>query len=458
MKYFLDAFRKWNDFNGRATQKEFWGFFGIHIVIYLLLRFTSANLLTSKYYSKIFIIVPIIGMIYTLISIIPTISVTTRRLHDIGKSGWWILLYFIPFLGWLVLLVFFLLPSQDVENKWANTKKDLYDNSEYDTLIFKNIKFIIFGVGFIISLLLGFYFKNYNGVIPNRINSEWKAEIFINRVISKSDFFELGNRFSFSWGAFIVGIILTFTFYILYTKVNFQAIKENIKDEVKPYLKDDNKSTEVINNETNSIEKVSNEELMRVDVDSEQKLNSYIEQLKFKIIEPNHISNISNLIYKFVCYKYVSNKKTFKITQSKQEEIIKYLKKYLDYRILGLNWTLEELNKVKEGAIEYASKKINEINSENLSLKKDNLRIITKQESSLKFQQNEKEIFIESLNDLNYKHIIMSLILGMMLLLSIRLCFSYTNYYKSEIDYALATTSFIIGTGMFYLYINGNDN
>ncbi len=275
MKYFLDAFRKWNDFNGRATIKEFWGFFGIHIVLYLSLRFISANLLTSEYYSDIFIVFPIIGMIYAIISIIPTISITIRRLHDINKCGWWILLFFIPLVGWFILLIFLLMSSQEKGNRWIDTKENLYDYSKYSTLVLQNIKFVIFGVGFITSVLLGFYFKNYIGHFPSSVDSKWKADIFINRVTSKSDFFDLGKRFTYSWSAFLMGIILTIAFYVLYTKVNFKPIKDKIKGELKPYLKDEEKSNKgkTTNKAEDTINKISDENSeIKKDINSLEKI------------------------------------------------------------------------------------------------------------------------------------------------------------------------------------------
>ena len=58
-----------------------------------------------------------------LILLIPSISVSVRRLHDIGKSGWWLLLGFIPIAGPIVLLVWFCTDSQPGENQWGANPK-----------------------------------------------------------------------------------------------------------------------------------------------------------------------------------------------------------------------------------------------------------------------------------------------------------------------------------------------
>ena len=49
----------------------------------------------------------------------PSIAVAVRRLHDIGRSGWWYLLIFVPIIGWIVLLVFFCTRGEDGPNQWG---------------------------------------------------------------------------------------------------------------------------------------------------------------------------------------------------------------------------------------------------------------------------------------------------------------------------------------------------
>jgi len=61
--------------------------------------------------------------VYTLGVFIPTLAVSVRRLHDIGKSGWWLLLLLIPLIGPIVLLVFFVLDSQAEVNAYGPNPK-----------------------------------------------------------------------------------------------------------------------------------------------------------------------------------------------------------------------------------------------------------------------------------------------------------------------------------------------
>jgi len=60
-----------------------------------------------------------IMFLYSLIVMIPGLAVTIRRLHDIGKSGWWYLIAFVPFVGGLILFVFTLLDSEPFPNQWG---------------------------------------------------------------------------------------------------------------------------------------------------------------------------------------------------------------------------------------------------------------------------------------------------------------------------------------------------
>ena len=84
MNGYLDVLKKYAVFEGRADRKEFWIFWLFNFVIGMILG----------------IIGKVIGMggflsgIYTLAVLIPVIAVTIRRLHDTGRSGWWILISF----------------------------------------------------------------------------------------------------------------------------------------------------------------------------------------------------------------------------------------------------------------------------------------------------------------------------------------------------------------------------
>ena len=81
MKYFIRAFQLYGVFSGRSTREEYWMFTLIYLVVYFCLS-TIAFLLNSD----------VLSIILTILSfavIVPTLSITARRLHDVGRSGWW---------------------------------------------------------------------------------------------------------------------------------------------------------------------------------------------------------------------------------------------------------------------------------------------------------------------------------------------------------------------------------
>ena len=94
--------RKYVDFTGRAGRPEFWWFFLFQVIVYVV-----ASMLGETVY-----------MLAALGLLLPSLGAGARRLHDIGKSGWWLLLGLIPLLGFLVLLYFFCQPSRE-SNQWG---------------------------------------------------------------------------------------------------------------------------------------------------------------------------------------------------------------------------------------------------------------------------------------------------------------------------------------------------
>ena len=95
MEYFFDAFRKYAEFAGRTSRKEYWMFILFYTVIYLVLLIIDRTL-GAFFFTAIF----------SVISLVPSISITARRLHDTGRSGWWQLIaVFLPLLGLIILAI-----------------------------------------------------------------------------------------------------------------------------------------------------------------------------------------------------------------------------------------------------------------------------------------------------------------------------------------------------------------
>jgi uncharacterized membrane protein YhaH (DUF805 family) len=95
--------RKYVDFSGRASRSEFWWFFLFQIIVMIVTGMMSE----------------ILNGIAALGLLLPGLAVGARRLHDIGKSAWFLLLGLIPVLGFLVLLYWFVQPSEGA-NAYGN--------------------------------------------------------------------------------------------------------------------------------------------------------------------------------------------------------------------------------------------------------------------------------------------------------------------------------------------------
>lgn len=93
MHWYLEGFRNYFNFSGRARRKEYWIFTLVHSVIFWVIP-----MFVVYFYQDSEIIVGIFGLFYLIFilgTIIPVISINVRRLHDIGKSGWWYLIILI---------------------------------------------------------------------------------------------------------------------------------------------------------------------------------------------------------------------------------------------------------------------------------------------------------------------------------------------------------------------------
>ena len=113
MNWYLEVLKKYAVFSGRARRKEYWMFFLFNIIIAFVLGFIEGLVGGPG----------IISTLYSLAVLIPIIAVSIRRLHDISRSGWWLLIYLVPIIGAIVLLVFMVQDSQQGENQYGQNPK-----------------------------------------------------------------------------------------------------------------------------------------------------------------------------------------------------------------------------------------------------------------------------------------------------------------------------------------------
>lgn len=122
MNYFIDCLtKKYACFSGRARRQEYWLFVLFNFIAAFVVGFIGGVLAGATGVGAF----SYLGSIYSLAVLIPGFAVLFRRLHDIGKSGWWWLIAFIPIIGVIVLLVFCCLDSQPGENQYGPNPKGL---------------------------------------------------------------------------------------------------------------------------------------------------------------------------------------------------------------------------------------------------------------------------------------------------------------------------------------------
>lgn len=105
------VFRKYATFSGRARRPEYWWFVLFSIIASIVLSIIDIMLFTGD--------VDLLSTIFSLATLIPSIAVGARRLHDIGRTGWWLLLSFIPIIGWIILIIWLAKKGDEHPNEYG---------------------------------------------------------------------------------------------------------------------------------------------------------------------------------------------------------------------------------------------------------------------------------------------------------------------------------------------------
>ena len=127
MEWYLKVINSYFDFNGRSRRMEYWMFILINSIIsvFCILLDTMLGTVWSIGYGPIYI-----G--YGLAVFVPGLAVAIRRLHDIGKSGWYYLLFIIPIIGPIWLIILFVTEGEQGDNKYGpNPKNDNFENRDF---------------------------------------------------------------------------------------------------------------------------------------------------------------------------------------------------------------------------------------------------------------------------------------------------------------------------------------
>ncbi|MEU9453789.1 DUF805 domain-containing protein [Streptomyces sp. NPDC048277] len=112
MNWYVDVLKKYAVFSGRARRQEYWMFFLFNVIISIVLAVVGRVIGFSA-----------LGALYSLAVFLPGLGVAVRRLHDIGRSGWAILIALIPLVGTIILIVWLASEGKPEENQYGPNPK-----------------------------------------------------------------------------------------------------------------------------------------------------------------------------------------------------------------------------------------------------------------------------------------------------------------------------------------------
>jgi uncharacterized membrane protein YhaH (DUF805 family) len=127
MNWYFEVLRKYAEFGGRARRQEYWTYMPLTLLIGVVLaaadEVTGLNEATGG--------LGPLRALYALAVLIPGLAVSVRRLHDIGRSGWWLLMAFLPLVGPVILMLFMVRPGDTEANDYGDDPKSRFEAYAY---------------------------------------------------------------------------------------------------------------------------------------------------------------------------------------------------------------------------------------------------------------------------------------------------------------------------------------
>ncbi|GAC1476852.1 MAG: DUF805 domain-containing protein [Gemmatimonadaceae bacterium] len=118
LERYIEVLEKYAQFDGRAQREEYWMFTLVNILVSFAIGLVGLVGLVKGPYG-----INVLAVIYSVALIIPSLAVTIRRLHDTGRTGWWLLVGCVPIIGAIVLIVFAVQDSQPGTNEYGPNPK-----------------------------------------------------------------------------------------------------------------------------------------------------------------------------------------------------------------------------------------------------------------------------------------------------------------------------------------------
>ena len=186
MHEYINGFKNYFVIEGRASRRDYWMFVLFNFLFFVLLIILSKIISIFSFgLGIITLLIP--WFIYCFFIIIPSLTITIRRLHDINKSGWWYFISFIPIVGGIWLFVFLVTKGDSNENKYGleppiHTSSFKKISKEKIAKVFKIIIVVLF-ISFIVYVSIK---SNHQKKVneANRIMNEEK----VNNVVLPTSF------------------------------------------------------------------------------------------------------------------------------------------------------------------------------------------------------------------------------------------------------------------------------
>jgi uncharacterized membrane protein YhaH (DUF805 family) len=115
MDWFVECMKRYAVFAGRASRREYWHFSLVYLLISVILSIFDAMI--GKF--SLAAGMGLLSGLFTLAAALPALGVSIRRLHDTGRSGWWLLITAVPLIGIIVLIVFLSMRGEAGDNRFG---------------------------------------------------------------------------------------------------------------------------------------------------------------------------------------------------------------------------------------------------------------------------------------------------------------------------------------------------
>lgn len=120
MNNYLQVLKKYAEFKGRSSRKEYWYFQIIQLLIIIFLVYWDSRLNMLDLEAGF----GTLSGLYIVATLVPSLAVTVRRLHDISRSGWWFFISLVPLVGPIILLVMMLMAGEPAKNEYGPAQRD----------------------------------------------------------------------------------------------------------------------------------------------------------------------------------------------------------------------------------------------------------------------------------------------------------------------------------------------